>query len=78
MYEELADFLEDRIRAGDLPPGGRLPGEQAMRQEYNVALSTVRKAVGLLRNRGLVVTRASKGSFVVRDLPPQENARGSR
>lgn len=70
MYEELADYLENLIRSGQIPPGGRLPGEQAMRQEYNVALSTVRKAVGLLRERGLVTTRASKGSFVVRELPP--------
>lgn len=71
MYEQVADHLEARIRAGEIPPGARLAGEQAMRQEYGVALSTVRKALKLLQNRGLVVTRASKGSFVVREIPPQ-------
>jgi GntR family transcriptional regulator len=72
MYEQTADHIEARIRSGEIPLGARLPGEQALRQEYGVALSTVRKAMGLLRERGLVVTRASKGSFVVRELPAQD------
>ena len=70
MYEQVADHIEARIRAGEIPPGARLPGEQALRQEYGVALSTIRKAVGLLRDRDLVTTRASKGTFVKREIPP--------
>ena len=69
MYEQIADHIEARIRAGELPPGSRLPGEQALRQEYGIALSTVRKAMGLLRDRGLITTRASLGSFVNREIP---------
>lgn len=72
MYEQVADHLEARIRAGEIPLGAKLPGEQALRQEYGVALSTVRKAMEMLRNRGFVVTRASKGSFVVREMPPED------
>jgi DNA-binding GntR family transcriptional regulator len=72
MYEQVADHIEARIRAGEIPPGARLPGEQALKDEYQVAIGTMRKAIGLLRDRGLVITRASKGSFVVRELPPQE------
>ena len=72
MYEQVADHIEARIRTGEIPPGARLPGEQALRQEYGVALSTVRKAMGLLRDRGLVTTRASKGTFVRREIPPPE------
>ena len=72
MYEELADFLEARIRAGNIPLGARLPGEQAMREQYGVGLSTVRKAIELLQNRGLVTTRPSKGSYVNREIPPKE------
>lgn len=73
VYEQLADFIEGQIRRGEIPPGAKLPGEQEMRRIYgSVALSTVRKALGLLRDRGLVVTRSSKGSFVVREIPPRE------
>ena len=71
-YERLADHLEGRIRSGEFPPGSRLPGEVALRTEYVVSLSTVRRAMRLLRERGLVVTRAPLGTFVVRELPPQE------
>ena len=72
MYEQVADHIEARIRAGEIPPGARLPGEQALRQEYGIALSTVRKAMELLRQRGLVVTRPANGSFVVREMPPPD------
>jgi len=77
MYEQVADHIEAKIRSGEIPLGSRLPGEQALREEYGVALSTVRKAMGLLRERDLVVTRASKGTFVKRELPP-ENVGGAR
>ena len=72
MYEQVADHIEARIRAGEIPLGSRLPGEQELRREYGIALSTVRKAMGLLRDRGLVVTRPSKGSFVVREMPSRQ------
>jgi GntR family transcriptional regulator len=71
MYELVADHIEARIRAGDIPLGAKLPGEQAMREEYGVALSTVRKAIGVLRDRGLVTTRPAKGSYVNREIPPE-------
>ena len=70
MYENVADHIEARIRAGEIPLGAKLPGEQALRQEYGVALSTVRKAMALLRDRDLVTTRASKGTYVLREIPP--------
>jgi GntR family transcriptional regulator len=71
-YVQVAAHLEARIRAGDLAPGVRLPGEQALREEYGVSLSTIRKAMGILRDKGLVVTTPSLGTFVVRELPQQE------
>ncbi len=72
VYERLADHLEGRIRSGEFPPGSRLPGEVALREEYVVSLSSVRSAMRLLRERGLVRTRAPLGTFVVRVLPPAE------
>lgn len=70
VYEHLAAHIEGRIRSGEFQPGSRLPGEIALKEEYIVSLSTVRSAMRLLRERGLVQTRAPAGTFVVRDLPP--------
>jgi DNA-binding GntR family transcriptional regulator len=71
-YAQLADYLEERIRSGDLAPGSRLRGEQALREEYEVALGTLRKALGLLRDKGLLVTTPSLGTFVVKEIPEEK------
>lgn len=73
VYERMADHLEGRIRSGEFPPGSRLPGEVALRTEYVVSLSTVRSAMRLLRERGLVATRAPKGTFVAAELPSRND-----
>jgi DNA-binding GntR family transcriptional regulator len=42
----------------------RLPGERELGQQYGVALGTVRRALDVLRERGLVVTLLAKGTFI--------------
>lgn len=69
-YEQLAQILEGKIRAGECPAGSRLPGELILSQEYGVGSNTVRRALEILRERGLVVTMRARGSFVVDSLPP--------
>ncbi|WP_007026815.1 GntR family transcriptional regulator [Saccharomonospora iraqiensis] len=63
-YVLLADHLAEFIERGEWPPGRRLPGERALSAEYGVALDTIRKATQILRERGLVQTLRSKGTFV--------------
>jgi DNA-binding GntR family transcriptional regulator len=64
LYVRMADHLEVRINAGDLPLGARLPGERDLAAEYQVAVGTARRAVEELRQRGLAVTLPAKGTFV--------------
>jgi GntR family transcriptional regulator len=64
LYEQLADLLTKRIEDGDLAPGDPLPSETTLRQEYGVARGTVRSAVALLRERGLVITAPQRGTYV--------------
>jgi GntR family transcriptional regulator len=64
LYARMADHLEARIKAGDLAPGGRLPGERDLAAEYEVAIGTARRAVQELRERGLAVTLPAKGTFI--------------
>lgn len=65
VYEAMADHLAARIAAGELKPGARLPGERDLAGEYQVSIDTARRAVRVLRDRGLVTTLAAKGTFVV-------------
>jgi GntR family transcriptional regulator len=64
IYERMADHLAERIITGDLAPNKPLPAERRLAEEYGVSLGTARRATELLRERGLVVTLRSKGTFV--------------
>lgn len=64
VWLAVADHLAARIAAGEWAAGERLPNERALAGEYNVADGTIRRAMVELRERGLVVTFAQKGSFV--------------
>lgn len=65
VYVAVADDLERRITEGEFPPGGKLPPEHALAEEYEVSYSpTMRHAMQLLRDRGLIVTIWGRGTFV--------------
>jgi len=72
LYVQVADHLAARIASGELAPGSRLPAELDLAAEYGVAYHTVRGAVKLLRERGLVVTLRGRGTYVpsTRQEPP--------
>ncbi len=76
LYARVADHIQARIEAGDLPPHSRLSGERDLAAEYGVALGTVRRAVKELRRRGLVVTLAAKGTYIAsREQTPDSDDR---
>jgi DNA-binding FadR family transcriptional regulator len=64
QYVQLASWLREEIVSGRVTLGMRLPGEEALKRDFGVDRSVVRRAVQLLREEGLVVTRHGVGSFV--------------
>jgi GntR family transcriptional regulator len=65
-YDVVADHLAQMIESGQLPPDTALPSERDLAYVYEVSLGTARHATRLLRERGLVVTVRSKGTYVAR------------
>ena len=63
-YLRIYHDLKGRIDAGDLLPGSRLPAQRALCRSYDVTLMTLRQAIGLLEQEGLLVTRHGAGTFV--------------
>lgn len=63
-YREVADDLAARIRAGEYPPGSRLPSYAQLATLYSVSVSTISRAVGLLRYQELVAGVQGVGLFV--------------
>ncbi|MFI5915724.1 GntR family transcriptional regulator [Dactylosporangium sp. NPDC051541] len=70
LYVQLADLIEGLIRDGTIPANRPIPSETTLQQQYGVARGTSRKAVELLRERGLVFTVHGKGTYAVETLPP--------
>lgn len=66
LYVQLMEELETSIRNGVYKPGDKIMIEAEMAKEYGVSLITVRKAVGSLMEKGLVVRKQGKGTFVTK------------
>jgi len=71
-YHYIADDLRERLGAGTLPLereglSGRpkLPGEKDLALEYDASRSTIRLALQVLVNQGLLETRHGLGTFVL-------------
>lgn len=66
-YRQLADILRGRIERGEITK--RLPGEKYLMEEFGLALGTVRQAIGVLRDEGVVFTTPGLGTFVKQSTP---------
>jgi GntR family transcriptional regulator len=71
VYVQLADILRARIASGELAPRRPVPSKRTLMQEYGVAGGTIDKAIGILRDEGLVRTVTGRGIYVIPpDQPP--------
>jgi DNA-binding GntR family transcriptional regulator len=64
-YRQIAADLIGEIERGELAPGRPIPSENTLVQRYGVARNTVRSAVAVLRESGLVFTVPQRGTYVV-------------
>lgn len=67
IYQQLTNRLRSRIESGEFGAGGSLPPARALMAEYEVASSTVQKALRALTAGGLIEPDAGKRSLKVRD-----------
>ncbi|MFD0154015.1 TetR/AcrR family transcriptional regulator C-terminal domain-containing protein [Streptomyces sp. NPDC055721] len=64
-YLAIAAELRRRILSGELEPGDRVPSTRAVTREWGVAMATATKALGVLREEGLVRPEPGVGTVVV-------------
>jgi DNA-binding transcriptional regulator YhcF (GntR family) len=85
-FARIVADLRERIESGELAPGDRVPSTREITRRWGVAMATATKALGVLRQEGLV--RAVRGSGTVVEArsgpatapatrPEQARARGS-
>ncbi|MFH1138957.1 MAG: GntR family transcriptional regulator [Pseudomonadota bacterium] len=63
-YSQLVNIIRRQIAQGEFPPGGRLPSESQLCKQHGVSPMTVRRAINLLVEQGVVDTAQGKGTFV--------------
>ncbi|MFP4343117.1 MAG: GntR family transcriptional regulator [Anaerolineales bacterium] len=64
LYEQLHHRLRTLILAGTLRTGETLPSERNLAAKYGISRQTVRKALQMLLQEGLIYTRPGAGIFV--------------
>ncbi len=66
LHEKIRSDFEQRILAGDMAPGDRLPIEQDLMKHYGCSRMTVNKSLSALVAAGLLYRRKRAGTFVAR------------
>ena len=64
LYEELAELIRQKVAAGELAPGDRLPGEIELAASLGVSRPSVREALKILRALGVVSIRHGDGVYI--------------
>jgi GntR family transcriptional regulator len=65
-YRQIAEILRRRIASGGYQADSRIPTESELVEEFEVARTTARRAVAVLREDGLIYTVPNRGSYVAR------------
>jgi GntR family transcriptional regulator len=62
-YLRIADVLRRRLAGGSASHTARLPSESALAAEFHVSRETLREALALLRDEGLIYSLVGRGTF---------------
>jgi len=62
-YLRIHGNLRERIEGGQWPPGSPLPSQRELADEFGVSIMTLRQALQLLADEGLIETRHGSGTF---------------
>jgi GntR family transcriptional regulator len=63
-YLRIYSALRERITSGQWPAGSSLPAQRDLADEFGVSIMTLRQALQLLADEGLVGTRHGLGTYV--------------
>ena len=64
LYHDVLGFLQEDIKSGRYSPGEKLPSEDQLAREFSVSRVTLREALRVLEDDGVIVRRHGSGTFV--------------
>ena len=69
LYRQVTGLVRDAILSGSVVVGESLPTEHELASRFGVSRVTVRQALKLLENEGLIQRRPGKGTIVISQVP---------
>jgi GntR family transcriptional regulator len=66
LYESIAEEIKRRVREGIYKDGQRLPSEAQLCEELKVSRGSMREALRMLEEEGIITRRQGIGSFVTK------------
>lgn len=66
LYIQVKESISKKINLGDYLPGEMIPSERTMAEEYGVHRETIKRAISLLVEEGLLHSVQGKGTFVTK------------
>ncbi len=66
LYMQIAETFLEQIAAGILSPDQQLPSERVLSKQLNVSRVTLRAALSVLDNKGLLVRRPGDGTYIAK------------
>ena len=64
LTQSCAEALEEAIELGTYRPGSRFPSEAELAEQLSVSRPTPRESLRLLEERGMIIRRHGRGTFV--------------
>lgn len=68
LWRQIAETLTEEIEADAFNPEKRLPTEYALAKRFNVNRHTIRRAIDVLEERGIVRVEQGRGTFIHEDI----------
>lgn len=67
VFQDVVDQIQEAILAGHIQPGEKLPSERELKETFNISRGTLREALRVLEQKGLIEIRLGvHGGAIVR------------
>lgn len=69
LYMKVADAIHKYIHENTLQPGDKIPSERVLAEQLQTGRNSVREALRVLENEGLIEVKTGRGAFVANKAP---------
>ncbi len=75
IYEQIVLEIEKLVALGILTPGEQIPAIRELALTIGVNPNTIKKAYDMLETRGVIISKSTKGTFIVDNIAKVKEAK---